>query len=128
MSKSLFILMLSILGFMGCTAQNGSSIDSKEAYGLIKKADTNIAILDVRTAKEFADGHVAGAVNIDVNQTDFAQKIDELDRSETYIVYCRSGRRSSKAVGIMAAKGFKNLYNVSDGFVGWNKNGLPFVK
>ena len=127
MSKSLFILMLSILGFMGCTAQNGSSIDSKEAYGLIK-ADSNIAILDVRTAKEFADGHVAGAVNIDVNQVDFAQKIDQLDRSKTYIVYCRSGRRSSKAVGIMATKGFKNLYNVSDGFVGWNKNGLPFEK
>ena len=117
MSKSLFILMLSILGFMGCTAQNGSSIDSKEAYGLIK-ADSNITILDVRTAKEFADGHVAGAVNIDVNQTDFTQKIDELDRSKTYI----------KAVGIMSAKGFKNLYNVSDGFVGWNKNGLPFEK
>ena len=127
MSKSLFILMLSILGFMGCTAQNGSSIDSKEAYGLIK-ADSNIAILDVRTAKEFADGHVAGAVNIDVNQADFTQKIDQLDRSKTYIVYCRSGRRSSKAVGIMATKGFKNLYNVSDGFVGWNKNGLPFEK
>ena len=127
MSKSFFILMLSILGFMGCTAQNGSSIDSKEAYGLIK-ADSNIAILDVRTAKEFADGHVAGAVNIDVNQTDFAQKIDQLDRSKTYIVYCRLGRRSRKAVGIMAAKGFKNLYNVSDGFVGWNKNGLPFEK
>lgn len=127
MSKSLFILMLSILGFMGCNAQKGSSIDSKEAYGLIK-ADSNIAILDVRTAKEFADGHVAGAVNIDVNQTDFAQKIDQLDRSKTYIVYCRSGRRSSKAVGIMATKGFKNLYNVSDGFVGWNKNGLPFEK
>lgn len=127
MSKSLFILMLSILGFMGCTAQNGSSIDSKEAYGLIK-ADSNIAILDVRTAKEFADGHVAGAVNIDVNQTDFAQKIDQLDRSKTYIVYCRSGRRSRKAVGIIAAKGFKNLYNVSDGFVGWSKNGLPFDK
>ena len=127
MSKSLFILMLSILGFMGCTAQNGSSIDSKEAYGLIK-ADSNIVILDVRTAKEFADGHVAGAVNIDVNQADFAQKIDQLDRSKTYIVYCRSGRRSSKAVGIMATKGFKNLYNVSDGFLGWNKNGLPFVK
>ena len=119
--------MLSILGFIGCNAQNGSSIDSKEAYGLIK-ADSNIAVLDVRTAKEFADGHVAGAVNIDVNQADFAQKIDQLDRSKTYIVYCRSGRRSSKAVGIMAAKGFKNLYNVSDGFVGWNKNGLPFVK
>ena len=127
MSKSLFILMLSILGFIGCTAQNGSSIDSKEAYGLIK-ADSNIAILDVRTAKEFADGHVAGAVNIDVNQADFAQKIDQLDRSKTYIVYCRSGRRSRKAVGIMATKGFKNLYNVSDGFLGWNKNGLPFEK
>ena len=127
MSKSLFILMLSILGFMGCTAQNGSSIDSKEAYGLIK-ADSNIAILDVHTTKEFADEHVAGAVNIDVNQADFTQKIDQLDRSKTYIVYCRSGRRSSKAVGIMATKGFKNLYNVSDGFVGWNKNGLPFVK
>ena len=127
MSKSLFILMLSILGFIGCNAQRGSSIDSKEAYGLIK-ADSNIAILDVRTAKEFADGHVAGAVNIDVNQADFAPKIDQLDRSKTYIVYCRSGRRSSKAVGIMATKGFKNLYNVSDGFLGWNKNGLPFEK
>lgn len=127
MSKSLFILMLSILGFIGCTAQNGSSIDSKEAYRLIK-ADANIAILDVRTAKEFADGHVAGAVNIDVNQTDFAQKIDQLDRSKTYIVYCRLGIRSRKAVGIMSAKGFKNLYNVSDGFAGWSKNGLPFEK
>ncbi len=70
------------------------------------------AILDVRTAEEFRDDKAPGAVNIDVLDKSFKEKVLKLDREKTYAVYCRSGARSEKAKALMTELGFKNVFNL----------------
>lgn len=66
-------------------------------------------VVDVRTAAEFAEGHVAGAINIDVEAPGFAEAIAGLDPTATYLLYCRSGRRSAIAAGQMSDAGLTVL-------------------
>ena len=66
-------------------------------------------VIDVRTPAEYAEGHVAGAQNIDVEASDFGAKIASLDKKVPYLVYCRSGRRSAIAADQMAAAGFTDI-------------------
>lgn len=66
-------------------------------------------IVDVRTPEEFAAGHVAGAVNVDVQADDFDARIAELPTDGAYVVYCRSGNRSAQAVERMRDLGFADL-------------------
>lgn len=66
-------------------------------------------LVDVRTAAEFAEGHIQGAVNIDVESAGFADSIATLDKAASYSVYCRSGRRSAIAVGLMQQAGFTDV-------------------
>ncbi|MFT5983629.1 MAG: rhodanese-related sulfurtransferase [Ulvibacter sp.] len=84
-----------------------------------RMTEPNVVILDVRTPKEIADGTIAGAMGIDVKGKEFDEKVKALDKTKTYLVYCRSGRRSSKACGIMANKGFEKLYNLKGGYTAW---------
>ena len=64
------------------------------------------AVIDVRTADEWSTGHLDGAVNIDIQGSDFASKIDALDHVANYVIYCRSGNRAGQAIKIMEAAGF----------------------
>lgn len=82
--------------------------------------DKNARILDVRTAGEFHSGHIPGAINIDVTSPDFKDRIDALDKNKNYLVYCRSGHRSSLACSMLTAKGFK-AFNLADGICNWNE-------
>jgi len=76
-------------------------------------------VLDVRTAEEFADGHLPNAQNIDLRSYDFEEKIDALDINATYLVYCRSGARSASACILMKSKGFADYHNLVGGILGW---------
>jgi rhodanese-related sulfurtransferase len=89
---------------------------------------TGVVILDVRTAEEYAQGHLLGAKNIDVNAENFAQKIAALDKRATYLVYCRSGARSARACDQMTALGFSKLYNLEGGMRTWDAAGKPVEK
>ena len=80
-------------------------------------------VLDVRTSKEFADGHIAKAVNLDVNAPEFERKAAKLDKSKTYLVHCAAGVRSAKACDKMSKLGFVKLYNLEGGFRAWEKAG-----
>jgi rhodanese-related sulfurtransferase len=84
--------------------------------------------LDVRTAGEFAEGHLVNALNINVESGNFEAEIANLDKNATYAVYCRSGRRSAVAVDLMKKAGFNNLYNLDGGVIDWSASGLPLVK
>jgi rhodanese-related sulfurtransferase len=84
------------------------------------EADDNAFILDVRTENECSEGIIANAINIDIYEgPEFIQKIEELDKSKNYYVYCRSGARSAKACELMESLGFENTYNLEDGILGW---------
>lgn len=75
----------------------------------------DVTILDVRTPQEFAEGHIAGAVNIDVSSPDFAQQVSELDPEGTYAVYCRSGNRSRTAMAVMQDAGLSDVFGLEGG-------------
>lgn len=84
------------------------------------EAEENAVILDVRTADEFNDGYIAGAINIDINAGQgFIYAIEELDKDKKYYVYCRSGMRSAKACEIMNQLGFESTYNLLGGILNW---------
>lgn len=68
-------------------------------------------LIDVRTPEEFDAGHLSDASNIDLASPDFDQQIDELDREESYVVYCASGNRAGQAVEQMLAQGFTDVVN-----------------
>lgn len=97
-----------------------------EAQELIAGGD--VAVLDVRTPEEFAEGHVAGATLIDFYAPDFAERIAALDRDATYVVYCRSGNRSSQATALMAERGFPAVSDVEGGVLAWEAAGLPLER
>jgi rhodanese-related sulfurtransferase len=67
-------------------------------------------------------------MNIDVNAPDFAQKVKALDKSKTYLVHCRSGKRSVQACGEMEGFGFGRLYNLDGGISAWTARGKPVEK
>lgn len=66
-------------------------------------------IIDVRTPAEYSEGHLAGAVNIDVSSPAFLDSVAELPNDGNYVVYCRSGNRSAQAATIMRDRGFKHV-------------------
>lgn len=82
--------------------------------------DDNAIILDVRTEDEFNDGYIPNAINIDIYKGQgFIYKIDELDKSKNFYVYCKAGGRSLQACKIMNQMGFENTYNLLGGFMEW---------
>ena len=88
----------------------------------------SIQVLDVRTPAEFAEGHLANSLNIDFESGNFADEIKKLDKSKSYAVYCRSGRRSALAAAEMSKTGFHHILNMSGGTIDWTTAGLPLVK
>jgi len=106
------------------------SITPEDAQELIKKNKNNpdFIILDVRTPQEFNEGHLEEALNIDYSSPDFKKELEKLDRKKLYLVYCRSGVRSTRAVGVMKDTGFKLLYNMSGGIIAWESKGYPVIR
>ena len=86
-----------------------------------KEADDNAVILDVRTEAECDEGMIPNAINIDIHEGQaFIDKLEALDKSKNYYVYCRSGARSAKACEVMNQLGFENAYNLLGGFLEWD--------
>jgi rhodanese-related sulfurtransferase len=113
-----------------CTASDTLEVyevTSQEAFDLIQENQGNpdFIILDVRTSSEFQDGHIEGALNIDVNLVSFSEEVEQLDRNATYLVYCRSGNRSRTALATMEDLGFTRVYHLTNGITQWVGAGLP---
>ena len=84
---------------------------------------TNAVLLDVRTPKEFASGHIPGATNLDLFASDFDARIRQLDKTKTYVVHCAAGGRSSQAAVKLRDTGVTNLIYFESGVKGWEKAG-----
>lgn len=97
---------------------------------LQKKAaeSAGLVILDVRTPKEYADGHVAGAVNISSDELESRLGELEADRDRDVVVYCRTGHRAGIALGILEKAGFKHLYHLEGDYTGWAAAKRPIEK
>lgn len=80
-------------------------------------------LIDIRTPEEFADAHIAGAMNIDFYAPDFQQHIAQLDRTVPYAIYCRSGNRTGETLRMMRELGFTYVYDLAGGILAWETAG-----
>jgi rhodanese-related sulfurtransferase len=127
MRKLIVVFLTSVLILTGCTSAD-DSVDLKVSDFSAKSQEVGVVSLDVRTADEFAEGHLINAININVESGNFEAEIEKLDKNTTYAVYCRSGRRSAIAVDLMKKAGFTSLYNLDGGVIDWSASGLPLVR
>jgi phage shock protein E len=119
------ILLCSVAVAQEARFSSASHVDVNGAEKLIK--DNGVAILDIRTADEFKEGHIAGAVNIDFMESDFEKKASELDKSKPYLVHCASGCRGVSCIEILRKLGFKQLYHLDGGMIAWQESGKSVV-
>ena len=119
------IPFLLLLLLPSCAGENktsaGSTVLPVEEYAQNLNTDTTAYLIDVRTPEEYAEGHIEGAVLMNVmDEQTFLAGIDTLDASHTYYIYCRSGRRSQKASGLMSERGLK-VVDLQGGYNAWKE-------
>jgi len=129
--KLLITFVVSVFVLTGCVSAPDIKADVFLADRLSKTpneveqiiSDSDTIIIDVRTPEEFSDGCISNAKNIDIKSPEFLNKISELDKDGSYLVYCRSGARSSQAIEQMKDIGFENIVELYGGVVNWEKSG-----
>ena len=122
--KKIITNLLALLGLATACSQQGYENAEVNAFAeRIKSPD--VVLLDVRTAAEFVEGHLANALNIDVKEEGFVEKAKStLPADKTIAVYCRGGKRSANAATMLAMEGFK-VVNLVDGITAWKDAGMP---
>jgi len=103
----------------------GSSLSPSDFAAAAKLPST--VLLDVRTPAEFSAGHIAGAVNVDVQSSSFAKAVATLSKSKSYAIYCHSGNRSKAAMTAMQQSGFSHLFDLAGGISAWQSAGGEVV-
>lgn len=122
--KKIIAYLLAVLGLTSACGQKNYQDADVEAFAALI-ADSSVVVLDVRTAEEFGEGHIQRAMNIDVKKDDFLQQAKaSLPTDRTIAVYCRSGRRSAKACGMLSKEGYKCV-NLEGGITEWIKRKMP---
>lgn len=100
-----------------------------EAWELISKnkMGDDLVILDVSTPREYKGLHLKGAINVNLFSRFFKSRLDIMDKSRTYVIYCKMGGRSKIAKKLMQRLGFRKVYNIVGGTLLWKEEGLPFA-
>jgi len=108
-------------------AQAPIEVEVSEAAQLI--AEGNLLLLDVRTPGEVSQGYIKGAKNINISNAEiFESEVDNLDKDEPVMVYCKVGGRSHQAALYLVEKGFSKVYDIKGGILAWKGAGEPLTK
>lgn len=126
-------LLIAVVAF--CSSQSSTegpvnNIDVVTARDLVAQDET-VIVLDVRTPEEYGTGHIQEAVNINIAEADFSERVSKLDRDKTYIVHCSANvknGRTAKSLEIMSSLGFEKLLNMEGGIAAWEQSGYPLVR
>ncbi|HEY9842181.1 MAG: rhodanese-like domain-containing protein [Candidatus Sericytochromatia bacterium] len=105
-----------------------TTISVAEAHQWLADPNASWKLIDVRTPEEFAQGHLQEAALMNFYDADFREKLLNMDRNQPYIIYCRSGNRSGKALAMMRELGFRNAYDIQGGILAWQAAGFAVVK
>lgn len=122
---ALVVLLLVTACSSGSDTATIELVSPEEAAQVVGDDPAGLVVLDIRTPEEFNGERLADAVNVDFYAPDFADQLDALDKSDPYVMYCRSGNRSSDAVKTMKELGFVEVYEIDGGIVNWYNSGLP---
>ena len=114
-----------LLLVMRSHASADGAITAPQSASMIKDKK-DLQLIDVRTAAEYADGHLANAKLIPVQE--LPQRPAEIDKSKPVLLYCRSGHRSGNALKILQDKGYKDAKHIEGGIGAWQAAGLPVTR
>ena len=128
MIKARFIFAILVLFAAFGSACAGGNGDYTPAQAKEKMKKKDVVVVDVRTPQEWNQGHLKDAVHNDVFAEDFDDKVRKMKPSTTYIVYCKSGGRSSMAIDKMKKAGLKRVHNMLGGYLEWVAMGYPVVR
>ncbi|NTV40346.1 MAG: rhodanese-like domain-containing protein [Demequinaceae bacterium] len=122
--RSVLIATIAAVALSACSSEpagppafDGSHVGASSFAAATEVA--GVTVIDVRTPAEFAEGHIPGAVNINVEDPSFAAAIAQLDPAADYAVYCRSGNRSRAAMELMTQAGVAHTVGLEGGIVAW---------
>ena len=104
--------------FSACVVEQ-SKIQLLEKIEFKALMDQDVQLIDVRTSKEYIEGYIKEAQNIDFNSADFLNQISKLDKDTPVLVYCALGSRSAKASKVLDYHGFKKIYDLKGGYFSW---------
>ena len=109
--------------------QLSKDIFPSEAWELISKnrKGDDLVIIDVSTPQEYEALHLEGAINVSLLSRLFKARMDIMNKSKAYVVYCKVGGRSKVAQKLMRQFGFQTVYNITGGTLLWEEEGLPFA-
>ena len=114
--------------FFSCGLDVDTSINQVNSDELLDFIDINNAVLvDVRTNDEYNSGYIENSINIDYFSDDFSENVEKLDKNTTIVLYCRSGKRSSKSANKLSKLGFKEIYNLQGGILDWIEIGNSVI-
>ena len=121
--KQVILMLLTFIMFSCQPKAQSDKIDVvgvEEFSQVIQQPD--VQLLDVRTVREYEAGHIDQAINIDVLQeSNFKNEIQKLDKTKPVAVYCKSGKRSNKAAHILEDAGFLQITDLDGGYTAWEK-------
>lgn len=121
----LCLALFLLIGSTVCMAEV-TEISQAELAQLIKTNRAGL-VLDVRSAEEYAEGHIPGAVNIPHDQLGIRLSEIGTHWDKDVVLYCRSGKRAGVAAGILQSAGFSKLRHLTGDMLGWQSNGELLV-
>ena len=114
--------------FFSCRLNSDTLINQVNSDELLEFIEINNAVLiDVRTHNEYSSGYIENSLNIDYLSNDFSKNVQKLDKNIPIVLYCRSGKRSSRSANILSKLGFNEVYNLQGGILDWVEIGNTVV-
>jgi rhodanese-related sulfurtransferase len=124
-ATTLLFSALMLTSINACTQSTTSAVAPKEFQADIKP---DVQLIDARTPGEYAQGHLANAMNLDWNGGALQERVSELDPKKPVLIYCASGRRSAAAAAFLKEKGFTNVIDMAGGIGAWQQAGMPVTR
>lgn len=122
--KRFFACFLICITICSCGWYTDSDSIKLEPKAFQTNIDKEVQLVDVRTPKEFAQGHIQNALNINYFSKNFKDSLGILDKDKPVYIYCRSGKRSAKSVSKFKEAGFNIIYELEGGMLNWRREGL----
>lgn len=116
------LFLLTALLVSACSTASSQLISPDAYVSQFTETDAEHILIDVRTPQEFAEGHIAGAVNIPFDQ--ISTRLDEIPTNIDVVVYCQSGRRSAIAASTLVENNYSSIYDLG-GIISWTSAGYP---
>lgn len=113
-----FLILFMGISSVACAQEKQDHLLSNETFKEVIETK-EVQLIDVRTDKEFKEGTIEYAKNIDVLAENFVEEASKLDKTQPVYIFCKSGKRSAKARNILLEEGFENVYELKDGYSKW---------